>query len=1818
MKKRVISFLILFSMLISMIPSNVFANNIETDGTEANTNNVENNEVKEQAVQLDWEYEAYGDGIALTKYLGLSTDIYVPNKLTVDGTEYPVIKLADSIFENNDAVNSVTLASGILEIGAKAFYDCDNLVCILVSEELQSIGEEAFFGCDIFNSIILYDGLLNIDKNAFASCPKLTIWCNAGTCGFMYAVNNDISYSLLNPNASIEIFDYDGVTYYVQNGEAVAIGVLDTTITEATIPSTVYGYPVTELSGTFNNCNKLVSVTLPESIKSFGTDTFRLCYVLSNINIPSNLQSIGRASFYCCYAIDNVILPDSVTRIDDWAFFYCRSLEYIELSKNLSYIGEYSFEGCSIKGLTIPNNVETISKHAFFGCRKLVRVQLPNSVTSLKYRAFSECVSLETINIPNSVLDIGNEAFYNCKKLSSVIIPEGVLSIGEQAFDGCTSLNMIMIPKSVNNMYENSFSATTALVVEKDSYAYEFAVKNDILVFINNGNDTPIMFEENGIQYYACNGEATALSVSDKKITEAIIPSTVRGYRVTALYETFQNCSSLTKVVLPNTIKTIGKRNFSQCSNLTSITLPDSLEVLGDWVFFNCYSLTEISIPNNVTTIGEHTFQYCDGLEKVIIPNNVEVLGQYAFFGCGSLQSISVSDNVKVIGESTFAGCGELTYVSLGNGVEIIKSKAFEDCRSIKDITIPDSVTTINTEAFSHCEMLESVVIPDSVVDLYESSFDSTTLWVVNKGSYAYEYAIRNDLSYVINGEPIEIFEVGGVRYRIQNKEAIAIGVVDQFISHAYIKEEIYGYPVTQLKGTFADCRQLLDVTLPYTITNISKNAFSGCSMLQRIYIPDGVVSIGEEAFAQCHNLKEVSIPYSVKSIGVKAFEGCSRLTNIVIPEGVISIGESAFSGCDNLSDVIICDGVEIIGESAFFGCSSIVNLKLPDSVKVIGSNAFCSCSNLKYVQISSNVSVIPNLAFAFCYSLDNVIIPEGVICIDDDAFSVCRSLTSIILPSSIKRIGARTFQNCESLVEIILPNNLEEIDNYAFSSCPNLKSVVIPSSVIKMYETSFTANTIHMVQKDTYAYDLVTSNNLLYFILRNSENPEISYGASIEGTVVNNTGASESKVTVEIYYEDGTLKESVTTDENGKYVFTYAEVGKYVIKAYNALGNTATTTVSVKRMNVFDVFISGDTNITLKTSYTVSGTVTDVATIKLLDLNGNVINSITNASSFTFTNVANGTYIVVAENENGAVTKEFTLYNGNVSGLYMKISSQTAAVWGYVEVEERDGTTVRRNWVDVSVYNSDGSIIATQKTDSSGKYTFEKLEMGSYSIIAKVTEIRPDKYTGNDRSYELTAGVSVTVNENGEYQLDTILLKEPDEKYYTDVSGKVNLGKDQSDYCDIMMYNSSNVEFARVHSENGKYTFKNVPDGAYFIIAVTENYGAGSTAITITNGKVSGNTNVNLIKSDKISKREKDFEKDVPELESKEEAEEYRLRIAEEKRFYDSLSKKEQNQLSKEYVERLNKYVEWLTNCENNAGVENGGLVISGDEIENGDNISFTITVEKQEKWEENENGVQSSKDFIHHNMKDKAGKGEIVEYYEISMTKTSNGNDRVITSVYKDTDAMGKFRITLEIPEEYRGQKHYSLVHEHCGEVTVLTDLDDNPNTITVEIDKFSTFALATTNEELIDESVSTVTLDDIIRFKGYSVGPDGKSMCAGYDVDYAALDAYERKTGNTVDFGVVFASYERLNGKTPFDPVTGKETELEKGKVIKYSLTEHTQSVYDCVMTDIDNAISDHSFVIAGYIYDGESVYYIQENGFSSSVTGITLNQILAFTK
>ena len=160
--KRFLSGFLAMLMIVLTLPMGVFAVSAETQ-----TN----------SQQSLWETEVWGDGVTVTKYNGTATDILVPATLTVNGVEKKVLKLGNELFDDNDAINSVTLAEGITEIGEKTFYDADALVCIVTNQTLTTIGDEAFAGCDNFNSVILPDSVVSIGTDAFANCPKLTVWC---------------------------------------------------------------------------------------------------------------------------------------------------------------------------------------------------------------------------------------------------------------------------------------------------------------------------------------------------------------------------------------------------------------------------------------------------------------------------------------------------------------------------------------------------------------------------------------------------------------------------------------------------------------------------------------------------------------------------------------------------------------------------------------------------------------------------------------------------------------------------------------------------------------------------------------------------------------------------------------------------------------------------------------------------------------------------------------------------------------------------------------------------------------------------------------------------------------------------------------------------------------------------------------------------------------------------------------------------------------------------------------------------------------------------------------------------------------------------------------------------------------------------------------------------------------------------------------------------------------------------------------------------------------------------------------------------------
>ena len=263
------------------------------------------------------------------------------------------------------------------------------------------------------------------------------------------------------------------------------------------------------------------------------------------------------------------------------------------------------------------------------------------------------------------------------------------------------------------------------------------------------------------------------------------------------------------------------------------------------------------------------------------------------------------------------------------------------------------------------------------------------------------------------------------------------------------------------------DIKYTGDVTIPATVTYndvtldvtaIGEKAFSGCSDLTSVTIPNSVTSIGSYAFNGCSSLISVAIPNRVTKIEERIFYACSNLKSVTIPDGVTSIGSDAFFGCSSLTSVTIPGSVTSIGFAAFSGCEGLTSVHITDLA------AWCKIQyvNTKYVlgEVISNEGCFP-LYYAKHLFMDgkevtDLVVPDGVTSIELGAFCYCKGLTSVIIPGSVMSIGEKAFYGCEGLTSFTIGNSVASIGNYAFYGCSGLTYVAIPNSVTSIGNRAF------------------------------------------------------------------------------------------------------------------------------------------------------------------------------------------------------------------------------------------------------------------------------------------------------------------------------------------------------------------------------------------------------------------------------------------------------------------------------------------------------------------------------------------------------------------------------------------------------------------------------------------------------------------------------------------------------------------------------------------------------------------------------------------
>ena len=924
-----------------------------------------------------------------------------------------------SAFENCIAVNSITFASSIQEIGNSAFKNCSGaLTTIDLSQitNLDEIKDSAFANCSLLNNITLsasysvasVNTYLILGNEIFKGCAS----------SVTLTVKNDIGGSSQYSGATNDV---KGFAYYLFDSSRSSITTLNITSSVTSIGDfAFYG-----LSG-------LISLTLPNSVSDIYASAFSQLSSLvslslwatdaSNnyVNYESNIFAGNSGSLNLTVngtkiiggtstdnfiqtllgtelsTLNNLIIANTITEIGAYAFYNCQNANSIVINatsalatiKNNAFKNFANLNSSAVKwNLTALSNLTIIEASAFENCSTLFNnLIIPANVSSIGNSAFANCTSLLSIYFADNttLTSIGSKTFENCTNLSSIDLSllYGLGSIDYEAFAGCSNLQTIKIRAT----YVLTSAPLTPLAVNYGVRVFEGCAT--------------------GAQLYIygtfIGGSDVYTSLSSKGLGATV----EQGF---AFYLFGDNVDHVSSITIDASITSIGDYAFYDCVNVTSLvfTQPASLISIGDSafeLFSNNVASLNFSLPTlvNLTTIGNRAFAQSNIFTHLVISNLISSIGTEAFINCTSITSITFNANsvLTQILTSTFEGCSSLTTIDLTNltKLSLLDNKAFYNCSSLASITLNAS---------------------------YD---DSSTTYFLTLGKQVFEGCAAS-VSLSVGGRQIQ----------------------DQALAANSFATSLFGSSITSLTS----------LTIQQTVEQIGNNAFINSINLSSITFAanSNLYRIGQLAFS---NTGFTSIDLAgllnLANIQDEAFKGCIGLTSIALNatynsgSSNISLGDNIFLGCSTTTNSIsltvggssIANG--LVSDNfalSLFGSDlyKLTSLTIKQAMQVIGNYAFVGAINLATIvfESNSNVNTIGKYAFSSNTTITSIdlLALSKLSLIDDNAFANCSSLQTISLNTTYNTgttdlpvsFGNNVFLNCASGITLNLTGKF--IDDY-------------------------------------------------------------------------------------------------------------------------------------------------------------------------------------------------------------------------------------------------------------------------------------------------------------------------------------------------------------------------------------------------------------------------------------------------------------------------------------------------------------------------------------------------------------------------------------------------------------------------------------------------------------------------------------------------------------------------------------------------------------------------------------------------------------------
>ncbi|MBQ8538897.1 MAG: leucine-rich repeat protein [Ruminococcus sp.] len=305
--------------------------------------------------------------------------------------------------------DNTVVPQSVCAIGDKAFYYCENLSCVHLSENVKSIGDMAFYSCKNLSDVEIKADSVNIGMIAFGDTP--------------FYDNLPMGENYINN------------TFLLYKGD---------------MPK---------------NCE----YTLKEGVKSIAPSAFKYQTNLVSVTLPQSLEYIGASAFYGCKGLVNVDIKDNVRVIDDSAFSTCTSLESFDFPEKLELIGNGAFYMCSNTVFSGElSNAKSLGDYAFGYCDKLSKAEFSADDLYIGSFAFSDCVSLTDVVFNGTVKNIDYSAFNNCIALIEIAVDAECITF--DAFIGCDALEAVYLYNPICNM---PYELTTHTFMRATIYGYD-------------------------------------------------------------------------------------------------------------------------------------------------------------------------------------------------------------------------------------------------------------------------------------------------------------------------------------------------------------------------------------------------------------------------------------------------------------------------------------------------------------------------------------------------------------------------------------------------------------------------------------------------------------------------------------------------------------------------------------------------------------------------------------------------------------------------------------------------------------------------------------------------------------------------------------------------------------------------------------------------------------------------------------------------------------------------------------------------------------------------------------------------------------------------------------------------------------------------------------------------------------------------------------------------------------------------------------------------------------------------------------------------